>query len=160
MNAMHFLALDPSDPEVASELLELQREAYRVEASLIGSNEIPPLHESLEELQHCGETFLGVRVQGRLAGCVSWKFDGETIDLHRLVVDPAQFRSGVGTALVRAALAANPGASCAIVQTGASNKPAKALYLKEGFTLTDEIEPIPGLPVACFSKQLRTRDVR
>jgi GNAT superfamily N-acetyltransferase len=147
--------LDLSDPVVASELLELQRRAYAVEARLIGSTAIPPLHESLEELQACGETFLGAFVDDRLAACVSWKFDGQTIDLHRLVVDPAHLRSGIGTALVRAALAANPGAKRAIVQTGAGNEPARALYLREGFTLTDEFEPIPGLWVARFSKELR-----
>jgi GNAT superfamily N-acetyltransferase len=153
--AMKVVALDLTDPATASELLDLQRRAYRVEAGLIGSTEIPSLHESLEELQDCGETFLGAFVVDRLAGCVSWKFDGETIDLHRLVVDPPHFRSGVGTALVRTALAANPGAMRAIVQTGAGNEPARALYLREGFTLTDEFEPIPGLWVARFSKQLR-----
>jgi ribosomal protein S18 acetylase RimI-like enzyme len=154
MRSTEFVAIDVSNRDVASELLELQRDAYRVEARLIGSEEIPPLHESVEELQHCGETFLGVLVQGRLAGCVSWKLDGETIDLHRLVVDPAHFRSGIGTALVRAALAANPDATRAVVQTGASNQPARALYLREGFTLVDEVEPVPGLRVARFSKKL------
>jgi GNAT superfamily N-acetyltransferase len=147
-------ALDLTDPVVAAELLELQRRAYAVEARLIGSTEIPPLHESLAELQRCGETFLGAFVGGRLWGSVSWKVDGQTVDLHRLVVDPDQSRSGVGTALVQAALAANPGATRAIVQTGAANEPARALYLREGFTLTDEVEPIPGLRVARFSREL------
>jgi GNAT superfamily N-acetyltransferase len=146
--------LDVSDPVVAAELLELQRRAYRIEAGLIGSEEIPPLRESLEELQRCGETFLGGFVGGRLAGSVSWKLDGEAIDLHRLVVDPPHFRQGVGVALVRAALAANRGAKRAIVQTGALNEPAKALYLREGFRLIDYVEPLPGLRVARFSKEL------
>jgi GNAT superfamily N-acetyltransferase len=99
-------------------------------------------------------TFLGAFVDGRLAGAVSWKVDGETLDLHRLVVDPAHFRRGIGAALVRAALGANTRARRAIVQTGAANEPARALYLREGFTLVDEIEPVPGLRVARLSKQL------
>lgn len=151
---MELAALDVSDPVAASELLELQRHAYRVEAGLIESDEIPPLRESLQELQDCGETFLGAFADGRLAGTVSWKVDGETLDLHRLVVDPGQSRRGIGVALVRAALAANPGARRAIVQTGASNEPARALYEREGFTLIDEVAPIPGLRVARYSKQL------
>ena len=147
--------LDLSDPRVATELLELQRRAYRVEAELIGTDEIPPLRETLGDLQECGETFLGVRIDSVLAGAVSWRLDGETIDLHRLVVDPVHFRRGVGQALVRAALAVEPRARRAIVQTGAANEPAKTLYRREGFVPLDELELVPGLRVARFAKRLR-----
>jgi ribosomal protein S18 acetylase RimI-like enzyme len=152
---VELVRLDLSDASLASELLTLQRRAYRVEADLIGAEEIPPLRETLAELQACGETFLGARVEGALAGAISWRVDGETIDLHRLVVDPAHFRKGVGLALVRAALAAEPRARCAIVQTGASNEPARALYQREGFMPVDEVEPTPGLRVARFTKRLQ-----
>jgi hypothetical protein len=56
---VEFALLDLCDQPTASELLELQRRAYRVEAELIGSFAIPALHETLAELQRCGETFLG-----------------------------------------------------------------------------------------------------
>jgi GNAT superfamily N-acetyltransferase len=151
---MELLHLDVSDPAVASRLLDLQRDAYRVEADLIGSDEIPPLHEALDGLQSCGETFLGALVDGALVGAISWKVAGETIDLHRLVVDPAHFRTGIGGALVRAALAAEPDVRRAVVQTGAANGPATALYLQEGFEPAGEIEPAPGLRVAQFTKRL------
>jgi hypothetical protein len=71
--------LDLADAGIAARVLELQRRSYAVEARLIGSDRIPPLHESLEELQACGETFLGAYVDDRLAAVVSWKFDGATI---------------------------------------------------------------------------------
>ena len=87
---------------------------------------------------------------------MSWKLDGETIDIHRLIVDPAHFRRGIGTTLIRAAVAANPGASRAIVQTGAANEPAAALYLREGFVLTGTEEPVAGLRVAQLAKVLRS----
>ncbi|TML74785.1 MAG: GNAT family N-acetyltransferase, partial [Actinobacteria bacterium] len=146
------ILMDVSDREVAAEVLELQRQSYGVEARLISSNEIPPLHESLDQLRGCGETFLGLLAEGRLVGFVSWKLETTTVDLHRLVVSPARFRRGYGSALVRAALEANPDAERAVVQTGAANTPAKALYIREGFTFTDEIEPSPGLRIARFSK--------
>jgi ribosomal protein S18 acetylase RimI-like enzyme len=135
-------------------VLELQREAYRVEAHLIGSDEIPALSESLRELQSSGETFLGAFLDGALAGAISWKLDGDTIDLHRLVVDPSHFRRGVGVALVRRALASEPTARQATVQTGAANTPAATLYLEEGFERAAEVEPVPGLRVVRFTKCL------
>ena len=76
------------------------------------------------------------------------------IEAH-LVVDPARFREGLGSALVRAALSAEPGCLQAVVQTGVANEPAKVLYRMEGFSAIDEIEPLPGLRVARFTKRLR-----
>ena len=107
--ALHLEELDIARREIASAVLELQRRAYRIEAALLGSDEIPPLHESLEELQASGETFLGAFLDGILAGAISWRVEDGVIDLHRLVVDPSRHRAGVGTALVRAALVPSRG---------------------------------------------------
>ena len=152
--ALHLEELDIARREIASAVLELQRRAYRIEAALLGSDEIPPLHESLEELQASGETFLGAFLDGILAGAISWRVEDGVIDLHRLVVDPSRHRAGVGTALVRAALAAEPEAERAIVQTGAANEPARRLYRGEGFEEIDDIEVAPGLRVTRFAKRL------
>jgi GNAT superfamily N-acetyltransferase len=146
--------LDVTDRAVAADVLELQRRAYRIEADLIGSDGIPPLTETLEELRTSGEIFLGAFVDDDLAGAISWRLEGETLDLHRLVVDPGRFRGGIGTALVRVALAAEPDARRAIVQTGAANEPAKRLYLREGFEELDEVEAAPGLRVTRFRRDL------
>ena len=152
---MELARLDLSDTEIAAQLLALQRRAYRVEADLVGSDDIPPLHETMEELASSGETFLGALLDDVVVGAISWKLVEGTLDIHRLVVDPAQFRSGIGASLVRAALAAEPTATSAIVQTGAANDPARRLYLSEGFEQVDEIEAAPGLRVARFRKPLR-----
>jgi ribosomal protein S18 acetylase RimI-like enzyme len=146
--------LDLADAEVAAVVLELQRRSYAVEARLIGSDRLPPLHESFEELQTCEETFLGAYVDGQLAAVVSWKFDGATIDIHRLAVDPDSFRRGVGAALVRAALGSEPEARRAIVQTGAANEPAKELYRGEGFAAVGEREVLPGLWITQFERTI------
>jgi ribosomal protein S18 acetylase RimI-like enzyme len=151
---MELRSLDLADVEIAREVLELQRRSYAVEARLIGSDRIPPLHESLEDLQACGETFLGAYVDGRLVAVVSWKFDGETIDLHRLAVCPRLFRRGIGTALVRAALRSEPAARRAIAQTGAANDPAKNLYRREGFVDLGDSEVLPGLWISRFERKL------
>jgi ribosomal protein S18 acetylase RimI-like enzyme len=145
--------LDITQRDVASAVVELQRRAYRVEAELIGSDRIPSLHETVEELQGSDESFLGAYVDGTLAGAISWRLDAEVLDVHRLVVDPTHFRVGIGTALVRAAVAAEADAIRVIVQTGALNEPAKRLYRREGFVEIDEIEVVPGLWVTRFGKR-------
>ena len=146
--------LDLADAGVATGVLDLQRRSYDVEARLIGSDRIPPLHESLEELQACGETFLGAYVEDRLAAVVSWRFDGATIDLHRLAVLPDFFRRGIGVALLRAALRSEPEARRAIAQTGAANDPAKQLYRGEGFAELGDREVLPGLWISRFERNL------
>ena len=145
--------LDVRDPGVAAELLPLQRRSYRVEAKLIGSDAIPPLHESLAELMACGERFLGAFDGDRLVGAVGYRVDDDVLDIHRLVVDPDEFRRGIGRALVRAVQELESGRSRVIVQTGAANGPASALYLQEGFTALDVFEPLPGLAIARFEKR-------
>jgi ribosomal protein S18 acetylase RimI-like enzyme len=151
---MYLERLDLTQRRVASAILKLQRRAYRIEAELIGSDEIPPLRETFEDLQASKETFLGAYLDGRLAGAISWRVNAGVLDLHRLVVDPNYFRAGVGTALVRGALAAEPNATRAIVQTGASNEPAKRLYRREGFKEIGDVEVTPGLWVTRFGRRL------
>ena len=148
--------LDLSDRRIAEAVLRLQQRAYRIEADLIGSDGIPPLQETLEELQTCGETFLGAIDDGELIGAISWRFCDATIDIHRLVVHPDRFRRRIGTALVHGSLEAEPLAEKAIVQTGAQNAPATALYEREGFEHLDEIDVGGGLRVARFAKRLRS----
>jgi ribosomal protein S18 acetylase RimI-like enzyme len=153
---LELVDLPIEDESVAAEVLDLQRRAYAVEAALVGDERIPPLHETLDELRRCGERFAGARIGGALAGVVSWKLDGTTLDIHRLAVAPEHFRRGVATALVRHALAAAPDAERTIVQTGAANEPARALYRREGFEEVGEREPLPGLRVTLFERRGRS----
>ncbi len=56
--------LDLADEAIARSVLELQRESYAVEAGLIGSEGIPQLTETLEELQSAGLDWLGTFDEG------------------------------------------------------------------------------------------------
>ena len=52
----------------------IQRAAYAVEAELIGTRAIPPLHETLEELAAAGkrEEFFGVFEEAASEGAAGW----------------------------------------------------------------------------------------
>ena len=135
--------LDLGDDATLERLVALQRASYAVEAELIGADVLPPMHETPAELRGCGETFLGAGEEGELLGAISFRRAGGTVDIHRLVVDPAAFRRGVATALLDALEARERDATHWTVGTGAENAPARALYERRGFTATEE-RVVPG----------------
>jgi len=142
--------LDLHEPAVLAEVLRLQRAAYAVEAALIGDDRIPPLHEDAAQVHAAGLHWLGVSSEAGLAATLGWALDGDVLDLHRLVVDPAYSRRGLGSALVEHLLAAHP-ARPAVVSTGRDNQPARRLYEGLGFTEVAEVEVLPGLRVVNYS---------
>ncbi len=139
------------DVLAAAEILDLQRKSYRIEADLIGTDEIPPLKETFEQLQNCGETFLGYYLDGRLAGAVSFKIDREVMDIHRMMVDPDFFRRGIARKLI--AYLEHQNFSEMIVSTGAANTPAIKLYEKLGFVRQNNSAVGGGLVIANFKKR-------
>jgi len=140
--------LDLADESIARSVLALQRKSYAVEAALIGSDDIPQLTETLEELRAAGLDWLGTFDETGLAGAVSWKIlDDGTVDIHRLVVAPRAFRRGVASALLDELDACFPGRPM-LVSTGRDNGPALELYRRRGFRVAREREAVPGLWVA------------
>ena len=141
------MILDLSDDTVLHELWTVQRLAYAVEAEIIGFDGIPPLHESLDELRACDETFLGLYDEEGLAGAVSYQLDGSTVDICRLVVHPRAHRRGIASKLLDA-LPDGP----QTVSTGSKNEPALALYRKRGFVEVGEREVAPGVSLTDLSR--------
>ena len=146
--------IDITDPLEAARVLELQRASYRIEADLIGFA-VPPMRETLEELQSSGEVFHGWLEAGVLAGFASHKLIGDTLDIHRVAVHPAFFRRGIARGLLQFSLQLEPSARRAIVQTGSLNDPARRLYESLGFEVLGLREVAPGLSVTLFTKNLR-----
>jgi GNAT superfamily N-acetyltransferase len=140
--------LDVSEAAVADAVLCLQRAAYRVEADLIGSDAIPPLHESIAELMRVPVRWLGIRRGGELVAALAYSDDGSTVDIDRLVVAPEVMRQGLGSAL----LGALPTGKRITVSTGSRNHPAHHFYTAHGFQPVGETEPIPGLLVTHFER--------
>jgi ribosomal protein S18 acetylase RimI-like enzyme len=145
VDALDIVPVDLGDDATLAALLTVQRAAYEVEAALIGYPDLPMLAETLAELRGSGESFLGAYADGRLVGAVSWKrlVDG-TVDIYRLVVDPAVHRRGVATALLEVLAAAEP-ADRVVVATGSANAPALALYARHGFVPVGERTVGPGV---------------
>jgi GNAT superfamily N-acetyltransferase len=104
----------------AQHLQDLQQKSYTVEARLIGYHDIPPLHDSLERLQQCTETFYGYFVKRQcLVGAISYKREGRVLDIHRLMVHPNHFRKGIAASLLQFVERAEDGVDTITVATGA-----------------------------------------
>ncbi len=145
-------ALDLTDAATAERVLHVQRLAYAVEAELIGFDGIPPLHEDLETLMATKEYWLGRYVDARLVAAVAYELpDPETIEISRLVVDPAHARRGHGRALLDHLDELEPRPT-SLVSTGTANTPATALYLSRGYTATGQVEIAPGITITQFSR--------
>ena len=141
---------DPAlDPYVAAMLLKLQLEAYAIEASLIGDDRIPTLHEDDEALAaprgHWCTAWEGVD----LLGAVSWHDHDDHLDIDRVMVSPAALRRGIATALLAHVREEAHGREL-IVATGRDNSPAVALYAKHGFQPMGDEEVPPGIWITRF----------
>lgn len=137
----------PSD-----ELLRLQREAYAVEAELIGDDRIPALSEDLAGLLSAGLSWLGAVEDERLVGAAGYVETAALVDVHRLVVAPSVARRGIGRALVAEVLQL-AGGRRVDVATGRDNAPARALYEELGFAWLADVEVLPGLWVSRYARR-------
>lgn len=151
-----------ADRELATRLLELQQDAYAVEAALTGDDRIPALREGLGDLQvapvrwfGCFGPANGSGSATELQGAIAWTTNDYGVDIDRLVVRPDRFRRGVGSELVAALLAEAAGRPVT-ASTGRGNEPAAALYRKHGFVQVGDIEVVPNFWVSQFTRPANT----
>ncbi|MFF4455277.1 GNAT family N-acetyltransferase [Streptomyces goshikiensis] len=147
--------LDLTDDRAAEAVHRIGLAAYAVEAELIGFDGIPALGESLAELRARPLRWLGaVGAGGALAGFLAWEeaAPGEPVHLDRLCVDPARFRRGIASLLLRHALTELFAGRVVEVTTGAANAPAVTLYERHGFVRGADFSPAPGLTMASFHR--------
>jgi ribosomal protein S18 acetylase RimI-like enzyme len=122
--------LQLNNNEEVLKILNLQLAAYRVEAAIMGFDEIPPFYDTMDTLRTCGETFYGYFIKDTLAGIVSYKLEDKILDIYRVAVHPCFFRRGIADQLLSYIEKLNVSATKIIVSSGRENKPAINLYLK------------------------------
>lgn len=92
-----------ADRENLKEILELQYLAYQSEAALFGGKKIPPLTETLEEIEEEYEQGIVLKMtdaDGRIIGSVRAKEEDGTVYVGKLMVHPDYQKRGYGTRLL------------------------------------------------------------
>ncbi|MFC4140094.1 MULTISPECIES: N-acetyltransferase [unclassified Microbacterium] len=136
-----------ADADVAA-LFRIQRDAYQVEAALIGDDRIPALSETEADLLAADLSWIMDRDSaGTIRGAVGFRVEDDEVDIDRLIVDPRCHRRGIGRRLVLDVLT---NGSRALVSTGLLNKPARSLYEGLAFTHVGDREVLPGLWVSDY----------
>ncbi|WP_328589048.1 GNAT family N-acetyltransferase [Sutcliffiella halmapala] len=147
--------LDITNSAIAKKILKLQTASYLVEAQIIDFYEIPPLKDTVQSLQECGETFLGYYLNGEICGAISYKVEKEIVDIHRLMVHPEHFKKGIAETLLKTMENNQNSIDTIIVSTGSKNVPAKKFYQKHGFQVTGEKIVLANLSLTSFMKRIK-----
>ncbi|MBN2086304.1 MAG: GNAT family N-acetyltransferase [Anaerolineales bacterium] len=98
------IRIDPAQCGDAAEILALQKLAYRSEAELNNDFSIPPLTQTLAEMESefSSKRFLKAATGGRIIGSVRGERRDGTCCIGRLIVHPNWQNRGVGGRLLRA----------------------------------------------------------
>ena len=96
------LNIGAAQVSVAEEILRLQRIAYRSEAELYNDYSIPPLTQTVEDMEadFRRHLILKAEVDGRIVGSVRGYQSEGSCFIGRLIVHPDFQRRGIGTRLM------------------------------------------------------------
>lgn len=138
-------------------ILSLQKLAYQSEAILYGDWTIPPLTQTLEQIENefAGTIFLKMSVAGKMIGNVRGSAANGTCTIGRLIVHPDFQGSGRGTALMNAIEQAFPSVVRFELFTGSKSEANIRLYERLGYRIFRKEKLSPGIELV-FMEKLRS----
>ena len=152
----------PIRPEDAGEVLTLQRAAFVSEALIYDSVHMPPLTQTLEEVEAELRENLGcvALVGTRIVGAARAVRDGDLLLIGRIAIAPDQQGQGIGSTLLEAveARGREAGASEAELFTGSLSEANLRLYERVGYRETERIEQGDGTAQVFLRKRLASSE--
>lgn len=153
---MDAITYRPIGPEVAGELLTVQRAAFLSEGRAYGTLEIPPLTESLDDLRRelQSNTTIGAFLGQRLVGAARLTLEDEIGWISRVAVAPDMQGRGIGTRLLNALEAAAP-AQVRRFQLGAGGKSSAniAMYEARGYREISRVLDTAGVELVVMARE-------
>lgn len=139
--------------EVARQIRAVFQRSYAVEAVLLKATVFPPLERPLESFLEMDTKFFGCFEGEELAGVVEVNHRADYTKINSLVVCPQYFRRGIGRRLVQFVFDEFD-AELFLVETGADNAPAIALYEKLGFREIEQWDTEIGIRKVKFDRRV------
>lgn len=134
-NGDHVIEISDAERSDLSEILALQKTAFQPEAALYDDYTVPPLTQTLEDInaEFGAKAFLKAVDGGRIVGSVrAHECDG-VCHIARLFVEPARQKQGIASRLMAAIEARFPSARRFELFTGHRNEANLRFYQKRGY---------------------------
>jgi predicted N-acetyltransferase YhbS len=147
----------PAQEADLERILEVQCAAYQAEARLYDDYFIPPLRQTLPELQaeFRQKLILKAVLDGQIAGSVRVQLIQGVCYLGRLIVAPDRQGSGIGSALLQAGEQVFPQAQCVELFTGSRSVDNLRFYEKRGYRRLREEVLSPKVTLVFLRKTLK-----
>ena len=129
--------IDSKSEENAQLLFELWQLSYAVEADWLGIDYkiFPPLQRMPKAFLSSDNSFYVYQNQDRIIACLEIKVLENAIRIQSALVHPDWIRQGIGRQLMHFVFESYTDKSTFLIETGAKNKPAIALYKEVGFSI-------------------------
>lgn len=137
------------------EILNLQYLAYQSEAKLFNDPDIPPLKQTLSDIEnefHNGIILKALYENNVIIGSVRAYCDNQTLYIGKLMVHPKSQRQGIGTKLLLDIEKRFPGYRYELFTSTRSEKNI-ALYKRLGYSIFDEKRVTEELSFVYFEKR-------
>lgn len=158
MDASTDLLIRDIRPEDAGEVLTLQRAAFVQEALIYATPNLPPLTQTLEELEAELRDNLGrvALIGPRIVGAVRARRDDALLLIGRLAIAPDVQGIGLGSQLLAAVEERGRAAGAAEAElfTGSLSEANLRLYLREGYTERQRVAGDGGIEQVFLRKTL------
>lgn len=137
-------------------MLTVQRAAFVSEAIIYRSVDMPPLVQTLEELEAELRDADGwvARRDGRLVGAIRTRQEGDLLLIGRIAIAPDQQGAGIGRALLEAAEDHSTAGEAELFTASLSEANIR-LYERCGYVESQRIDQGDGIQEIYFRKRLR-----